>query len=80
MCKTHYMDGYRFDYFSAFLVENAKTYYRITDVFSFLNSLCNSDSNPLVHVTIPFLLCHACVRSDRSHHEADVTSYSLHRL
>ena len=44
-------------FFSAFLVKNAKTYchYRhITQVFSFLNSLCNSGNKPLVNLTIPF--------------------------
>ena len=37
-----------------------KTYYlyrHITAVFTFLNSLCNSDSKPLVNTIVPFLQC-----------------------
>ena len=44
-------------FLSAFLVENAKTYYHyrhITQVFSFLNSLFNSGKKTLVNTTIPF--------------------------
>ena len=52
-----HMHGYRFDCFYTFLIENTTTYchYRcIPDVFSFLNSLCNSGNQPLVYMTIPF--------------------------